>query len=156
MKSRVRLFPIRPTAIAMRLFKHILALPFAALLLAVCATQAARAAPPVLPPAATFLRSGLDVAGFDRTLRPADDFYRFVAGGWIEHTEIPADRPSWGSFDQLAALSEAQVHSLLEELAASPAPAGTNARRLGDFYRSFMDTERRARLGGYAGGVEGR
>ena len=29
------------------------------------------------------LKSGLDLAGFDRSVRPQDDLYRFVGGGWL-------------------------------------------------------------------------
>ena len=35
---------------------------------------------------------GVDSANFDRAVRPQDDFFRFVNGGWLARSEIPADR----------------------------------------------------------------
>ena len=36
--------------------------------------------------------SGLDLAGFDRSVRRQDDLFRLVNGGWLSATEIPPDR----------------------------------------------------------------
>ncbi|MCB0375943.1 MAG: M13 family peptidase, partial [Sinomicrobium sp.] len=38
---------------------------------------------------------GVNLAYMDNTVNPADDFFRYVNGGWLDHTEIPADRPRW-------------------------------------------------------------
>ncbi len=32
--------------------------------------------------------------GFDPSVKPGDDFFRHVNGGWISRTEIPPDRES--------------------------------------------------------------
>ena len=73
----------------------------AAAVLAACASQAPEAPPaaaaPVVP-APPPPRSGLDLEGFDRNVRPQDDLYRFVGGGWLAKTEIPTSisgKPSW-------------------------------------------------------------
>jgi endothelin-converting enzyme/putative endopeptidase len=34
------------------------------------------------------------------TVKPADDFFRFVNGTWLDKTEIPSDR-TLGSFNEL-------------------------------------------------------
>ena len=47
------------------------------------------------------------LAAFDRTVRPQDDFNRFVNGTWMKTTEIPADGSTWGSFVELADKSDA-------------------------------------------------
>ncbi|MEM6262262.1 MAG: M13 family metallopeptidase [Bacteroidota bacterium] len=44
---------------------------------------------------------------------PADDFYTYVNGTWLEQTPIPEDRDSWGSFHELRADNE---HLLYDEL----------------------------------------
>jgi predicted metalloendopeptidase len=46
--------------------------------------------------------SGLDLDGFDRSIRPQDDLYRFAlaATGWRE-PEIPPDRSNYGTFSKL-------------------------------------------------------
>ena len=38
------------------------------------------------------LKSGLDPSQFDKSVRPQDDLFRYVNGGWLAKTEIPADR----------------------------------------------------------------
>ena len=37
------------------------------------------------------LSSGIDQSNFDKLVRPQDDFYRYVNGGWLKKTKIPAD-----------------------------------------------------------------
>jgi predicted metalloendopeptidase len=36
--------------------------------------------------------AGLDMPGFDKTVRAQDDLFRAVNGGWLKTTEIPADK----------------------------------------------------------------
>jgi putative endopeptidase len=82
---------------------------------------------------------GLDLAGIDRSVTPGDDFFRYANGTWLEHTAIPADRPSYGVFAQLAELTTQRTARLIEHAAASHAPAGSDERKIGDYYASFMD-----------------
>ncbi len=89
--------------------------------------------------------SGIDRAGMDPAVRPQDDLFRHVNGGWIARTEIPADRSRWGSFDALIDQSTHQVRALLEEPA--PAGAGPDAARIRAYYASFMDEARVEALG---------
>ncbi|GJG88275.1 peptidase M13 [Gemmatimonadetes bacterium T265] len=90
---------------------------------------------------------GVDTANFDRSVRPQDDFYRFVNGRWLARTEIPADRSSWGSFLELREQSAQALHAILDSAARSNAPAGSNERKIGDFYASYMDSARVESLG---------
>src|SRR5687768_9197900 len=61
---------------------------------------------------------GIDLAGMDRSVKPGDDFFRYVNGKWADSTEIPADRTSFGSFLILRDLSEKQVRTILDRWAA--------------------------------------
>ena len=64
---------------------------FTAAALAACASAPKPATPPAPVPApAPPLKSGLDLAGFDRSVRPQDDLYRFAGGTWLAKTPIPA------------------------------------------------------------------
>lgn len=85
---------------------------------------------------------GIDTSGFDRSVRPQDDFFRFVNGGWIDRQEIPADASRWGSFDRLAEGSRSAVRAILEEAAQGSAPAGSELRKIGDLYAAYMDSAR--------------
>ena len=91
------------------------------------------------------LASGINTADFDPNIRPQDDLYRHVNGPWIERTEIPADKSRWGSFSELAEEAEKAVRDIIiESQAAEP---GTEQRKVGDLYASFLDEERIEKLG---------
>lgn len=93
-------------------------------------------------------KSGIDASGFDDKVRPQDDFFRYVNGGWLARTEIPPDRARYGSFVILTDKSEAALREIIEAAAASTgAGLGTNERKIGDLYASFMDQARANSLG---------
>ncbi len=93
--------------------------------------------------------SGIEMAYLDSSVRPQDDFYLHVNGGWLDRNEIPADRSRWGSFDTLRERAERQVLAIIEEAAeqAPYAEHGSDVQKVGDLYRAFMDTERIEALG---------
>jgi len=81
--------------------------------------------------------------GMDPDIRPQDDLFGHVNGRWLETTEIPADKGSWGSFVHLADAAEVQVHAIIEGLAervvAGEEGLGDDAMRIACLYASFMD-----------------
>ncbi|UNK71158.1 M13-type metalloendopeptidase [Microbacterium sp. H1-D42] len=91
------------------------------------------------------LPSGLAVSEFNPSIRPQDDLYRHVNGTWLEAAEIPADKARWGSFHLLAEQAEKDVHAIIEE--SQTAEPGTLARKVGDLFSSFMDTDGIAAVG---------
>jgi putative endopeptidase len=90
---------------------------------------------------------GIDTTNFDHSVRPQDDFFRFVNGTWLKKTAIPADASSWGAFNELTEKSRTALHSILENAAKTQAPAGSDQRKVGDLYASFMDSARVETLG---------
>ena len=86
-------------------------------------------------------------ANFDKNVRPQDDLYRHVNGGWLARTEIPADRSNYGSFTKLQDDVQANLKVIVEEAAAAKAPQGSEQQAVGDFYASFMDAARAEQLG---------
>jgi endothelin-converting enzyme len=98
-------------------------------------------------PPATY-GSGLDLAGFDRNVRPQDDLFRFVNGSWLQTAVIPADRANYGAFTMLDDQAQADVHELVEKAAnAQNKEPGSDTQKVGDLYLSFMGTERIEQLG---------
>lgn len=89
--------------------------------------------------------SGIHTDELDEAVRPQDDLYRYVNGKWIDRTEIPADKARYGSFHVLAEEAEKAVREIIEE-AQSSAP-GTEERKFGDLYTSYMDEARINELG---------
>ena len=96
-------------------------------------------------PAASTPRSGIDPEGFDRTVRPQDDLFRFVNGTWLRDTEIPASLPSYGAFMELHEDAECIVREILE--ASADAAPGTEARKAADAYAAYMHEEHLRKLG---------
>ncbi|MBI3286168.1 MAG: M13 family metallopeptidase [Burkholderiales bacterium] len=97
--------------------------------------------------ATTARSSGIDLQWLDSSVRPQDDFFRFMSGKWLTTTEIPADRARFGSFDQLRDLSEQRAHDIIRALAASDKlEAGSYQRKIADLYLSFMDEARADQL----------
>ncbi len=86
-------------------------------------------------------RSGLDLSHLDRAVRPQDDLFGHVNGRWLDSYEMPPDRATDGAFRALFDRAEIQVRDLLTEAAKSGAPAGTDERRIGDLYASFLDEQ---------------
>ncbi len=114
---------------------------------AAATTVAATAATPA-PAPGPVLKSGLDLAGFDTTVRPQDDLYRFVGGTWLQKTAIPDDRSNYGAFTRLEDDTLAALRLLVEGAAAAPVRTyGSDAQKVGDYYASFMDVDRVAVLG---------
>jgi predicted metalloendopeptidase len=98
------------------------------------------------------LASGIATEYIDPAVRPQNDFFAYLNGKWLQSVQIPADQASWGSFDQLYEDSLAQLRGIIEQTAAKGGAAGTDeqrddARRIGDFYASFMDEARLETLG---------
>ena len=92
--------------------------------------------------------SGIAVEYIETSVRPQDDFFNYQNGKWLAHTEIPADKSSWGAFDLLDDNIRSQLRSLIEAAAADPAKApGSDAQRIGDFFASYMDEARLEQLG---------
>ena len=91
--------------------------------------------------------SGIDVDQLSSSVRPQDDFNAYVNSTWIRETPIPADKQTWGAFEILIDESEKNQRAIVEELAASRSSQGTDEQRVGDFYRSYMDTARLEELG---------
>ncbi|HEY6423055.1 MAG TPA: M13 family metallopeptidase N-terminal domain-containing protein, partial [Pseudonocardiaceae bacterium] len=93
------------------------------------------------------LGSGLLLPGYDRSVRPADDLFRFVNGQWLRTTEIPPDRTGYDAFAMLADQTEANLRTIVEATATHPSLPGSEDQQIGDFYASFMDTARLDALG---------
>jgi len=110
--------------------------------LAACGPTAERSS----APAAT-LRSGIELENLDRTVRPQDDFFRYVNGTWLKNTQIPADKALWAPYMKMRDDTDAQVRAIIEQAAQDRGPAGSEAQQVGDLYASFMDEARAESLG---------
>jgi len=94
------------------------------------------------------LGSGIELANMDTSVRPQDDFFRYVNGTWLATAEIPADRTNTGVFMDLRDAAREDVRVIIEELAGrTDLVPGSDEQKVADLYNSFMDVERLDRLG---------
>jgi putative endopeptidase len=82
---------------------------------------------------------GVALDNMDTSVKPGDDFYRYVNGKWMDKTEIPADRSSWGGFAILRDLSDKRTREVIEEAAAGQNAPGSVGEKIGVTYATFMD-----------------
>ena len=94
------------------------------------------------------LDPGIHVSGFDKTVRPQDDIYRYVNGVWLDKTEIPADKSNYGVFTELYDKSQIDLRTIIEESAfAENKKDGSDEQKVGDFYLSYLDSNLVEKLG---------
>lgn len=91
---------------------------------------------------------GIALQYMDTTVHPGDDFFRYVNGAWFDKTEIPADKSTWGSFNELAKNTDLDVLNMLKEAAANKdIDASTDEGKAVNLYKTYLDTVKRAELG---------
>jgi putative endopeptidase len=111
-----------------------------AFLLACLATPALAA--PLYPP------FGVDLTAMDRSVRPQDDFYRFVNGAWMDRSPIPPDRSRYSVGSEVFDRIEKRLRTIMEtEAAAVPPVPATIGQKVGAMYAAFMDEDRIEALG---------
>jgi len=92
--------------------------------------------------------SGINLDLMDKSVKPNDDFFRFVNGTWLKNTDIPADKTRWGSFDELRQNTDKDALAILKTAAKNPKyKASTDQGKAINMYKSAMDTIARNKQG---------
>lgn len=114
--------------------------------LAVAALLAAGA---VLPQKALAQQKpGINLQYMDTSVKPGDDFFKYVNGKWVDATQIPADKTRWGSFDELRENTNNDALAILKEAAANKGLSATSDQgKAANMYRTIMDTVARNKKG---------
>lgn len=86
---------------------------------------------------------GLDLTAMDTSVRPQDDFYNFMNGGWMKTAQIPADKSTWGSFNKLAEDTDNNSMTILNSLLSDKFEAGSEGKKIQDLYATYMDMDKR-------------
>ena len=98
-----------------------------------CSSKSSTSSPAVaLPP-------GIDTAGMDKSVAPGDDFFAYANGGWIKATPIPADKSEYGVATILVDQTRKQTVEIIQDPVNGGPNATPDARKVGDFYASYMD-----------------
>ena len=86
------------------------------------------------------LTSGIDKSNMDTTANPADNFYQYACGGWMEKNPLTDEYSRYGSFDKLAEDNREQLKSLIEEIAANKHEANSIPDKIATLYNMGMDS----------------
>lgn len=99
-------------------------------------------------PAESADRKWIDPAHMDTTVSPGDNFFQYANGNWMRNNPVPPTETRWGSFSELQEFNLAALKKLLEDAAANTqAPEGSPEKKVGDLYKSGMDSLKREELG---------
>jgi len=83
----------------------------------------------------------LDPSNMDSSVKPGDDFFRYVNGGWIKRTEIPPEYSRWGAFNELIERNNDALHTIAEKASQTQVDPklAPETQKVGDYYASGMD-----------------
>lgn len=85
-------------------------------------------------------RSFVDVAGIDSSIKPGDNFFRFVNGRWYDTAKIADDQAGVGSYSFLNIPQKQLLQNILDSVSKTKNTMGSIDQKVGDFYASGMDT----------------
>ncbi len=92
-------------------------------------------------------KSGIDLTAMDTSVKPGDDFDKYVNGTWQANMEMPADKSRYGVFNVLRDESQDAVKVIIEEAANGDHAKGSDAQKVGDLYNSYLDWDTRNAAG---------
>jgi endothelin-converting enzyme/putative endopeptidase len=91
---------------------------------------------------------GINVSFMKKEISPREDFFRYVNGTWLDKTEIPSDRNSWGSFNELRQKTDADALAILKEASKDPKyKSNTDQGKAIALFNTIMDTVGRNKKG---------
>jgi putative endopeptidase len=73
----------------------------------------------------------------DNRIKPGDDFNAYANGGWLQLTELPADKGRWTGRDEIEETTKKQIAAVMQEAAGRP--AGSSERKVADFRAAYLD-----------------
>jgi putative endopeptidase len=88
-----------------------------------------------------------DKSGMDTTVKPGDNFALYASGNWFKTTKIPPSETGWGSFYTLSDENTQNLHKILDDVSAKDNASGSMEQKVGDLYKSGMDTAAIEKLG---------
>jgi putative endopeptidase len=90
---------------------------------------------------------GINLDLMNTEITPNDDFFNYVNGKWLDNTEIPDDRTSWGSFAELRQRTDEDALGILKSAMSDDKDmnsinlvSGSDQEKAVFLYETIMDT----------------
>ncbi|WP_456315186.1 M13 family metallopeptidase [Pseudomonas shirazensis] len=91
---------------------------------------------------------GINVSYMNTKISPGQDFFRYVNGTWLDKTEIPSDRTTWGSFNELIKKTDKDAMAILKEASTNPKyQSNTDQGKAVNLFSTVLDTVGRNKRG---------
>ena len=88
-------------------------------------------------------KPAIDLANFDNTTSPSEDFYQYACGGWMEANPLTPEYARYGIFDQLEKENQEKLKVLIEELGSKPQAEGSVGAKIQVMYNMGLDSLKR-------------
>ena len=82
----------------------------------------------------------VDIDGIDTSIKPGDNFFRYVNGRWYDTAKIADDQTGVGSYSFLNIPQKQLLQHILDSVSKTQNTTGSIEQKVGDFYASGMDT----------------
>lgn len=82
----------------------------------------------------------VEINGIDSSLKPGDNFFRYVNGKWYDTAQIPASQAGVGTYMFMNYPQRIRLQNILDSVSHATNTAGSIEQKIGDFYASGMDT----------------
>ncbi|WP_165488616.1 MULTISPECIES: M13 family metallopeptidase [Dyella] len=92
--------------------------------------------------AAEVQHSGIDASAHDVAIRPQDNFYQYVNGGWLRAAQIPADGERITPSSELDAIIRQRLKGIIEGPQPEAAELRPDWQKMTRLYRSYLDESR--------------
>ena len=94
------------------------------------------------------LRSGIERANIDPSVRPGNDLFGYVNGTWLKATKVPDNKASYGAAEIVADRVQDDMKAIFEQAAAAARTTqNSDQQKIGDLYSSYLDLPGRAARG---------
>jgi len=83
---------------------------------------------------------GFYLQGIDKSVDPSENFYKYAVGNWLKQNPLPAEYSRWGVMEELTERNNKIIKELLETASSKNSSKGSIEQKIGDFYKTGMDS----------------